>query len=176
MNKAFMKATAVLAFVLGIGFAVVLHAEEVGPKKYINGTWLVIENYGQPNSEGWQPSVDVRAQQAAYTAAKKSGDFQGKVDNAFWTSVQAWAYNNAGYAKLKAADWAGAKELLLQGQVVLNDGGALGEGANAAQVKAFEGEEAQRSAVSAKLAKNLLFVQRNLGEKPWPKKNDVGDE
>lgn len=155
---------------------------EIQQPKWINGNWLAINGYGVPGTQGGLDSVAVAAQYDAYKAAKKANNLVGKVSNGMWSSVQAWAFFNAGMAKLQEAEAAGgpkedtasrphylkAKTYFLTGLSLLKDAGDLGEGENEAQSKAFDGERAQRKDAKKKLTKNLLYVERCLGEKPWP--------
>lgn len=123
------------------------------------------------NSAGnWNDSAAVKAQEAAYKAAHNSEDVNGMLQNAFWTSVQGWALNNAGHRKLQAitegmsspdtkAKAREAKDYLQAAIDVVN---ATPEISNAHETE-------QRRQVLAMATKNLVYAKRLLGELPWPK-------
>ena len=147
-------------------------------QKWIDGNWLTVERYGDPNDAvGAQAKAEVLAQQAAYTAAKKINDVDGMVKNALTTSAAGWAYQNAGYRLiLKIAQPAvgdpysqesldkatAAKEWLQKAIDYVN--AAPTEGITDAQKKG-------RSDVLKMADKNMLYARRVLGEIPWPKED-----
>jgi hypothetical protein len=166
--------------------------------KWFNGNWMVVEHYGDPsNSSGMAALREVEAQKKAYADAKKfkggeDDNLAAMVSSSFWTSVQAWAYNNYGHRliakhlkdierddkgrvtnmdKLKP-NLEKAKSLLLAGLDILDHAPELGTPANDAQKAGFEHEVAQRRDAKDKLDSNLLFVKRWLGEEPWPSDNE----
>lgn len=197
--------TLALAAVFMLGVSATIHADQtptaavasadavtgtsmagVEAPKWFNGNWLVVPNYGRPNTDGGTAFDEVKVQAKAYKTAREAGDLKGlddKVKNAFWTSVQAWAYNNAGLAKIHEADAAGgpkagekalaiyseAETFLNKGLGVIHAAAKLEGGENDAQTAAFKGEVKARHDSRKMLAHNLLYAERCLGKKPWPK-------
>ncbi len=149
-------------------------------QKWIDGNWLTVEHYGDPNSaEGAQALAEVTAQQSAYTAAKKINDVDGMVKNALTTSAAGWALQNAGYRlilKIKqpavgeaysdedTTNATSAKEWLQKALDYMKT--APTDGLTDAQIKG-------RADVVKMANKNLLYVQRVLGEIPWPKEDKI---
>lgn len=155
---------------LADGQATTVAGPVVEAPKWFNGNWRAVARYGDPGDvAGKQAAQEVKAQQAAYKAAKDAGKVEEMVANALWTSVQAWALNNAAFNILihdaqpiapNDPETMVAKGLLLRAQNLLKD----------AEASTYPGEVAQREAASAKIESNLLYAQRLLGEKPWPAK------
>lgn len=161
--------------------------DEAPTPLYFNGSWLSIADYGVPGTPGGDAAKGVVAQQKAYKEAKDHNDVQGKVANSFWSSVQAWAYNNLAVdgihsfqqsiqrddkKRITNMDVLRPRLLLVEaelkaGQAVLSKAPLLDAG-DAEHGKAFANEADQRTQASARLASNLLYVQRMLGEVAWP--------
>ncbi len=194
---------ALVALLAGTAFAdtqatttslsVTAHQPEFAVPANFNGSWIGVEGYGdKANPNGLAVYRSVEAQKAAYTAAKKANDLKGKVENSFWTSIQAWAFNNYGnhlIHKFDASvkfdekhniinkdelrpDLLAAKESLQAGLAILDGATSLHADEGDAKVKAYVAENRDRAAARVKLDSNLLYVQRQLGEKEWPKKSE----
>ncbi len=152
-----------------------------------NGSWFSVANYGVQNTEGGKVAKSVAAQFKAYKDAKRERNLEGKLSNALWSSVQAWAWNNSAYVLIQRHIKAvashvpddkresrlhAAKNELMEGLAVLEFAGKLPEGDNEEQTKAFAAEKSRRAEAQAMLDLNLLYVKRALGEEPWPDSKD----
>jgi hypothetical protein len=162
-------------------FASQTETAQVSNAKWFNGNWFLVKQYGvSPKFGGSQEGVnayfEVLAQKKAYTEAKAAKDLAGMVQNAFWPSVQAWAYNNAANNLLSANKpskeaAAKAKELLVKAAQILTNAPESNPDStdNDALSNALEAEEANRINAGAKISSNLDYAKRILGELEWPK-------
>lgn len=175
-----MKLLVLFVFSLFCGMA---HAEGEAPAttpKQFNGSWIGVEGYGDPNNaEGWRVYEEVKAQKKAYADAKKLNDVEASLANSFWTSVQIWVCNNAGYRKIKEyqskatfkdynlSNRAEMTPILEEAKKHLDRAIAIAEAANPTEPS--QGELDNRMSARAMAEGNLLYVERCLGLKPWPK-------
>ena len=167
---------AVLALFMTRGISKAEGTQATPTATWIDYNWTTVAHYGDPNdAAGLKASQEVSAQQSRYTAAKKAGNVDGMVTNAMCTSAKGWAFQNAGYALIKGitdvttpesvSKATGAKPLFQSALDIINEAPTI----NNAE------EKSQRQAVLEKAAKNLLFVDRILGNKPWPKESEDPD-
>ena len=148
--------------------------------KWFNGNWIGLEGFGDPNNaEGWAAAKGVAEQKKAYQAAHEAKDVNGIVENAFWTSVQGWALNNAGHRLLESitegvsspdtkAKAAQAEKYLQKAIDLVNNAADLPKVSGALGI-AYENEYHQRQAVLEKAAKNLAYANHLTGKVQWPK-------
>ena len=150
-----------------------------------NGNWLGM-CLGCPANSSDEASVakskeDGRAMFSAIKKQKQARDdakakgpnnYLGIANSAFWTSGVVWAYNNAGFAKLKGSEdkkaAAEAADYFDKAIVIAMDSPKLGKPVNDAQAEAFKAEAVNLKKAEAAAKKNLLYCQRVMGEKPWP--------
>lgn len=141
--------------------------------KWFNGNWFL--NASTPDDY-----KSINAQKKAYSTAKASGDRQGMFENAFWTSVQAWALNNEGHRALQSiteaissadtqAKAAAAKRSLTAADEILNSAPGLDSDIPSSSVAH---ETSERAKAAAMISKNLLYARQLLGEVPWPKSSN----
>ncbi len=160
-------------------------AVTVNTPSQFNYSWLSIPKYGVSEkvggtSEGEKAYLEVVAQSDAYIRAKEAGVLQGMLDNALSTSIQAWALQNKGLSLIKSiteplssedtiTKATEAETLLNQAINLVNSADKLGAGENQSQANAFRKENKARKEVLVMAQRNLLYVERVLGKKPWPK-------
>jgi hypothetical protein len=132
---------------------------------WFNGSWLSAQQEKTYGAPGDTVAPSVIAQQQAYLIAKKSKDLDGMLKNALWTSVQAWAYNNAG----RDAAWAGNSDKSISYYLLgLNLLDAAQPISSADFPDQFNHEMKEREAAKDKLSSNLLYEKRVTGAVPWP--------
>lgn len=160
-----------------IASAVTVTAAAVKPTWY-NGNWAFKAHLSSAEDQ-----ASLKAQVDAYKKAKESGATGGIVQNALWDSVVAWAWNNRGNRTIHQADKAGvnsdegqklmllAKEQLSKGQTALAQAEKLPDaGESKYQTGLYKNENNERAKADAMLISNMTYVQRCLGEIPWPEK------
>jgi hypothetical protein len=136
-------------------------AVTVPTPKWFNGNWFAEAakpGYGAPDDT---IAPTVKAQQDAYTAAKTKDDLDGKLANAFWSSVQAWAFNNAARKAMADNDFTAAADLLEKGLAVLD---AVPELSADVPKGAADGEKGQRALARKKLESNKTYVDAQLAK------------
>lgn len=97
----------------------------------------------------------IQAQMIRYETAKATHDLKGELDNSFWTSVQAWAYMNAGKRAGNAQDLKLALKDFKAGKAVLDNVDTSST--------VPEREEVQEEKASNAIRILLLYTERCAG-------------
>lgn len=148
--------------------------DQVPTPQWFNGNWFPYSDRSTTDT------ASIASQTASYKEAKQHGDLENTLANAFWPSVQAWAFNRAARGQIKKADGehqpdksAHLNEALTYTKAGLNVLTTVAEvpapsGSTTAVMGAFKSEHYERDKARRALNSNQLYIERELGLKAWP--------